>query len=187
MILLSIICSPLWALEQVTLQLNWKHQFQFAGYYAAIEKGYFRDAGYEVTLVEAGALNDPIAAVLKGEALFGVGASELALHRARGEPVVALAAILQHSPLVLLANSKVANNVHALSGRRIMLMPHETELYAYLQHEGITRYRAVQHSFDPGDLISGKVDGISGYSTDEPFLLDKAGFNYAYAGPLGNR
>ena len=117
MILLSIICSPLWALEQVTLQLNWKHQFQFAGYYAAIEKGYFRDAGYEVTLVEAGALNDPIAAVLKGEALFGVGASELALHRARGEPVVALAAILQHSPLVLLANSKVANNVHALSGR----------------------------------------------------------------------
>ena len=183
MILLSIICSPLWALEQVTLQLNWKHQFQFAGYYAAIEKGYFRDAGYEVTLIEAGALNDPIAAVLKGEALFGVGASELALHRARGEPVVALAAILQHSPLVLLANSKVANNVHALSGRRIMLMPHETELYAYLQHEGITRYRAVQHSFDPGDLISGKVDGISGYSTDEPFLLDKAGFNYAMFTP----
>lgn len=183
LILFASLCSPLWALEQVTLQLNWKHQFQFAGYYAAIEKGYFRDAGYEVTLVEAGAGHDPIATVLKGDALFGVGASELALQRARGEPVVALAAILQHSPLVLIANSKVANNVHALAGRRIMLMPHETELYAYLKREGITRYRAEQHSFDPADLISGKVDAVSAYSTDEPFLLDKAGFKYSLFTP----
>ncbi|MER2541490.1 MAG: diguanylate cyclase [Azonexus sp.] len=183
LILFAFFCAPLWALEQVNLQLNWKHQFQFAGYYAAIEKGYFRDAGYEVTLIEAGAEHDPIAAVLKGDALFGVGASELALHRARGEPVVALAAILQHSPLVLIANSKLANNVHALAGRRIMLMPHETELYAYLKREGITRYRAVPHSFEPDDLISGKVEGISGYSTDEPFLLDKVGFNYAMFTP----
>jgi diguanylate cyclase (GGDEF)-like protein/PAS domain S-box-containing protein len=183
LVLLSIVCAPLWALEQVTLQLNWKHQFQFAGYYAAIEKGYFREAGYEVTLVEAGASHDPIAAVLKGDARFGVGASELALHRARGEPVVALATILQHSPLVLIAGTQVANNVHALSGRRIMLMPHETELYAYLKREGITRYRAEQHSFDPADLISGKVDALSGYSTDEPFVLDKAAFKYAIFTP----
>ena len=183
LILISLLCSPLWALEQVKLQLNWKHQFQFAGYYAAIEKGYFREAGYDVTLVEVGESHDPIGAVLKGEALFGVGASELALHRARGEPVVALAAILQHSPLVLIANSKVANNVHALSGRRIMLMPHETELYAYLKREGITRYRAEQHSFDPADLISGKVDAVSAYSTDEPFQLDKTEFKYAIFTP----
>ena len=183
LILISLLCSPLWALEQVKLQLNWKHQFQFAGYYAAIEKGYFREAGYDVTLVEVGESHDPIGAVLKGEALFGVGASELALHRARGEPVVALAAILQHSPLVLIANSKIANNVHALSGRRIMLMPHETELYAYLKREGITRYRAEPHSFDPADLISGKVDAVSAYSTDEPYLLDKAAFRHAIFTP----
>jgi len=33
--------------EAVTLQLNWKHQFQFAGYYAAIEHGYYREAGFD--------------------------------------------------------------------------------------------------------------------------------------------
>lgn len=183
LILLAFLCTPLWALEQVALQLNWKHQFQFAGYYAAIEKGYFREAGYEVRLLEVGASHDPIGAVLKGEAQFGVGASELALHRARGEPVVALAVILQHSPLVLIANRRVADNVHALSGRRIMLMPHETELFAYLKREGITRYRAESHSFDPADLISGKVDAVSAYSTDEPFVFDKAGFKYAIFSP----
>ena len=39
--------SPAFALDKVSLQLKWKHQFQFAGYYAALEKGFYRDAGFE--------------------------------------------------------------------------------------------------------------------------------------------
>jgi polar amino acid transport system substrate-binding protein len=35
-------------LEKVSLQLEWKHQFEFAGFYAAIEKGYYKDIGLEV-------------------------------------------------------------------------------------------------------------------------------------------
>lgn len=30
-------------LEKVSLQLEWKHQFEFAGFYAAVEKGYYKD------------------------------------------------------------------------------------------------------------------------------------------------
>jgi hypothetical protein len=93
--------SPARNLEPVTLQLKWKHQFQFAGYYAAIEKGYYRDAGFEVSLAEPSGNEDPVDMVLTDKAQFGVGASELVLHRARGEAVVVLATILQHSPLVL--------------------------------------------------------------------------------------
>ncbi len=40
-------------LENVTLQLKWKHQFQFAGYYAALEKGFYRQAGLDVKIIEA--------------------------------------------------------------------------------------------------------------------------------------
>jgi hypothetical protein len=40
-------------LERVRLQLKWMHQFQFAGYYAAVEQGYFRDVGLEVELLAA--------------------------------------------------------------------------------------------------------------------------------------
>ena len=39
-------------LEKVTLQLKWHHQFQFAGYYAAQEQGYYRDAGLAVDILE---------------------------------------------------------------------------------------------------------------------------------------
>jgi diguanylate cyclase (GGDEF)-like protein/PAS domain S-box-containing protein len=55
------------ALTPDILQLKWKHQFQFAGFYAAIEKGYYRDAGLMVTFREAVQGADPTVAVLNGE------------------------------------------------------------------------------------------------------------------------
>ena len=39
-------------LKKVTLQLEWKHQFEFAGFYAAIEKGYYKDVGLELEIKE---------------------------------------------------------------------------------------------------------------------------------------
>ena len=181
--LLALFALPAQALEQVVLQLNWKHQFQFGGYYAAIEKGYFRDAGFEVSLRELIDGHDPIQSVLSGEADFGVAASELALHRAKGEPVVALATIVQNSPLVLLVNRRKITSIDALNGGRIMLTPHETELFAYLRREGIANYTAVAHSYDPKDLISGRVDALSAYLTDEPYVLREAGFPYLALNP----
>ncbi len=163
--------------------MNWKHQFQFAGYYAAIEKGYFRDSGFDVVLRELSEGQSPVDLVLAGEADFGIAASELVLYRGEGKPVVALAAIAQHSPLVLLVNRRKITNVEALSGSRIMLAPHETELFAYLRREGITKYTSVTHSFDPDDLISGRVDALSGYVTDEPFVLRQRGFPYLAFSP----
>ena len=42
--LMALASQPAAALDQVSLQLKWKHQFQFAGYYAALERGFYRDA-----------------------------------------------------------------------------------------------------------------------------------------------
>jgi diguanylate cyclase (GGDEF)-like protein/PAS domain S-box-containing protein len=181
--LLWMFFSPASALEKVSIQLNWKHQFQFAGYYAAIEKGYFRDAGFEVSLRELADGQDPISTVLNGEADFGVAASELALHRAQGKPVVALAVIIQHSPAVLLVDRHKIAGIEALSGRQIMLLPHEAALLAYLKRAGVSRYAAVPHSFDTADLIAGRVDALSGYSTDEPFILRHAHFPFLAFSP----
>jgi ABC-type nitrate/sulfonate/bicarbonate transport system substrate-binding protein len=41
----------------VTVQLNWRHQFEFAAFYAAIEKGYYRDAGLEIRIREGGLIS----------------------------------------------------------------------------------------------------------------------------------
>jgi len=183
LVLLWILVSPAGALEKVSVQLNWKHQFQFAGYYAAIDQGYFRDAGFDVSLRELADGHDPISAVLNGEADFGVAASELALLRAQGKPVVALAVIIQHSPAVLLVNRRKTPRIEALNERRIMLLPHEAELLAYLKRAGVSRYTAVSHSFDTADLIAGRVDALSGYSTDEPFVLRREKFPFLAFSP----
>lgn len=177
--------QPQRALERVTLQLKWKHQFQFAGYYAAIEKGYYRDAGFDVVLAEPSGSDDPVDLVLADRAQFGIGASELALHRARGRGVVVLAAILQHSPLVLIAAGGGDRSVHDLAGRRLMLVPYELELAAYLAREGLShdRFQLLPHTFSPADLIAGKVDALSGYATDEPWVLRNAGFAYRTFSP----
>ena len=65
------------ALEDVTLQLKWKHQFQFAGYYAAIAKGFYREAGLHVTLREADSRTDVVSEVISGKAQFGISGSDL--------------------------------------------------------------------------------------------------------------
>lgn len=177
--------APQRDLEQVALQLKWKHQFQFAGYYAAIEKGYYREAGFDVTLVEPSGSDDPVDVVLAGKAQFGIGASELALHRARGRAIVVLATILQHSPLVLIAAGGGDKTIHDLDGKRLMMVPYELELAAYLAREGLPgeRFRMLPHTFSPEDLIAGKVDALSGYATDEPWVLRNAGFAYSSFSP----
>lgn len=60
----------------MTLQLKWKHRLQFAGYYAALAKGYYREAGLDVKIVEAQPDQDVIETLLRGQADFGVGTSE---------------------------------------------------------------------------------------------------------------
>lgn len=185
LLLLLVLCAPAWALEKVALQLKWKHQFQFAGYYAAVEKGYYRDAGLEVELREMQPDTDVVADVVAGRAAFGVGTSDLVLARAAGQPVLALAVILQHSPLVLLARQDRAGVVQSLAGKRIMVAPGEAELFAYLKQEGLGKgsFQLVPHNFQPADLIAGKVDAMSGYSSDEPPVLRQAHFTYSMFSP----
>ena len=170
--------------QPITLQLYWKHQFQFAGYYAAIERGFYRDAGFEITVREPQDGIDPIDSVISGAAEYGVGASELALRRGRGQPVVALATIIQHSPLVLITLGR-GTSLQELAGKRVMLMPHETELIAYLQVEGLPldRLVVVPHTYDVNDLLTHKVSAMSGYATDEIYRLKQSGVPYSVYSP----
>lgn len=173
-----------WAQERVTLQLKWTHAFQFAGYYAALEKGYYREAGLTVQLLEATPGMDPLESVLSGRAQYGVGTSSLLLAHQAGKPVVVLAAVFQHSPLVLItrqdAQGQGTQAIHDIVGKRVMIEPQSDELFAYLKQEGIPLDRLTQmpHSFRPEDLIEGRVDAISAYVSNEPYYLDRAGFAY---------
>lgn len=71
----------------ITVQLAWTHQAQFAGLYAADQKGYYAAEGLTVSYLESGSTIDKLASVLDGRAQFGVaGADELILARAKYQP-----------------------------------------------------------------------------------------------------
>lgn len=187
LLLLAALASwPAFALDKVTLQLKWTHAFQFAGYYAAQEKGYYREAGLAVRIVEAAPGSDPVSNVLGGQAEYGVGTSSLLLLRNAGKPVVALGVIFQHSPYILLSRQHgPIQSVHDLDGKRVMLEPQAEELLAYLKMEGIPLERVirVEHSFDLQDLVTGKVDAISAYVINQPYYLDRAHYRYQTYSP----
>lgn len=162
-------------LFDVRIQLKWFHQFQFAGYYAAAENGYFHDAGLDVALLEGGPHVNPTEKVLAGKADFGVGASGLLVTRSRGKPVVAVAAIFQHSPYVLITRSDpTIRTLKDLEGRTIMVEPYSEELEAYLYHEGVdpAAINTTEHTGNPLDIYGGEIVGTTAYTTTEPFVLD---------------
>jgi len=173
---------PARGLDQVKLQLKWRHQFQFAGYYAAIQQGYYREAGLEVELVEAKPGENPVDAVFAGRAEFGVGNSDLLLSRAEGKPAVVLAAIFQHSPLALVARAVPGiTAMPDLHNRPMMMVESEkAELLAYFKHEGVNLagLNIRPHTQRLEDFIEGRVDAISAYVSDQPFMLKQAGVPY---------
>ncbi|MFZ3141129.1 ABC transporter substrate-binding protein [Polaromonas sp.] len=166
--------------ERVTLQLKWLHQFQFAGYYAAQAKGFYRDEGLEVAIREGGADRPVIAGVLAGETDFGIADSDLLIARMKGQPIVALAAIFQHSPYIIM--SRQDSNIRTpsdLIGKTVMLSEDQggVQFRAMLKREGIDPglINIIAQSWNLGDLVTGKVDAVSAYTTAEPALMTARG------------
>ena len=72
-VLAGLATPPASAAESLTLLLRWDHQFQFAGYYTALWKGYYQDAGLDVTIrtpFKGKAILNSIDEVMSGEADF---------------------------------------------------------------------------------------------------------------------
>ncbi|WP_170827008.1 diguanylate cyclase [Magnetovibrio blakemorei] len=169
------------AADKVSLELKWFSQFQFAGYYTALEKGYYADEGLDVQIHERDPKKFPIDLVLGGKADFGISDASLILHRMHGRPVVVLAAIFQHSPLVLLTRAEdVLLGPHELKGKKVMRQKgiDDASIAAMFDHEGMVTKDVIDvpHSFDDMALLKGQTDAQSAYITNQPFLYEQAGF-----------
>ncbi|MCK4950789.1 MAG: PAS domain S-box protein [Gammaproteobacteria bacterium] len=160
--------------EKVTIQLKWFHQFQFAGYYAAIEKGFYAEEGLEVELRQRVLDTSHINDVLQGRAQYGTSDAGLLLERLQGEPVVLMAQIFQHSPLVFLTREDSGiRKPKDLAGKRVMFdanTHNDMPLIALLLDTfgGLDRVDIKPYSFIPNDLIVGKIDAYSYYITNRP-------------------
>jgi PAS domain S-box-containing protein len=178
-------------LRSVTLQLLWKHQFEFAGFYAAKAKGFYQAAGLDVRILPFNPDDKPpVEKVISGEADFAVGDSTIIINRAKGYPVKLLANIFQHSPYVLitLADSGIISPAQMV-GKKIMLAKHEeinAEIKSMLAAESISldQLQVVEHTSRVDQLVNGEVDIMSAYASNEPAILKQMGIKINIINPL---
>ncbi|MFQ5518365.1 MAG: ABC transporter substrate-binding protein [Mariprofundus sp.] len=168
------------ASENIRIHLKWQHQFQFAGYYAALAKGFYADEGLNVSLIEGGPGRTPMQDLLSGQVHYCVADAGILLSRAEGNPVVVLASLFQHSPQVIHVSDKL-KTPSDLRGKRVMMQQgHLTiEVQALLHHLGIQESEYTRlpiGSLD--DLVEGRTDAWPGYSSNEGFVLEQKGFPF---------
>ena len=190
-IILITLCraSSALALEPVSLQLRWMHQFQFAGYYAALQQGYYREAGLDVTLKEGGPGVDPVADVLSGKSDFGIGVSSLVVDYLKGKPVLMLGPVFQHSPNILVVHGRDKRPVDlATAGAgKIALMAgdQDIELKAMFLEEGIAldKLHIVPDERHLDDFLDRRIEALYAYVSNEPFVLNQLGLPYTILKP----
>ena len=128
--------------QPVRLMLQWSHQAQFAGYYVALEKGFYKQQGLDVSIIPGGPGLDPADFLIRGEVDFASLWLSTALTRSEQSVRLAqVAQIVNASNLVLITrNEDQINRPAELSGRKISIWGGDfrAPYLAWLQSVGAT-------------------------------------------------
>lgn len=160
----------------------WLDQFEFAGFYAAKEKGFYKDVGLDVEIKKYNQNIDLTDTVLEGHADFGINSSSLIIDKINGKDIVLLGTIFQSSPLILISlKDSEINSLKDMLDKKIMLANNQKDFAIFrsmFKNQDIdSNYLTfIPHTFKIDDLIDKKADVMSAYSTNELFLLKEKGY-----------
>jgi ABC-type nitrate/sulfonate/bicarbonate transport system substrate-binding protein len=176
------------AARKVVLQLNDVAQFRFAGYYAALWKGFFREAGLDVAIKPGNprgpSPTDAVREVTEGRAQFGIATARLLVRASGGLPLVLLAPIFQQSDarVYYRADGNFSSPGALLSGTLGRLPASnflDVELRSALTAEGIDPDKLHSRSIDPGGtldaLANRKIDAGIGSIWTLPWRAQERG------------
>ena len=167
----------------LSIQLSWIKNSEFAGQFFAVENGYYTDAGFSsVNLVAGPAATE--AEVLSGNALVGIAnpISTAPIILNEGAPLKIIGTTYQKNPFTILSLKDGANiaTIQDLVGKRIGVQagPNETLFDALLKANGIdaASVTKVPVQYDPAPLVNGEVDGFLAYVTNESFVVADQGY-----------
>lgn len=174
--------APLQSPLPIKVLLNWHHQYEYAGFYAAQKLGLYQAAGLDVE-IHAWNGQSIVDQVVNGDYQIGVDSTLLLRDFVNGKPIKLLFPSLQYSPNVLIGHKPIAS-LRELAGKKIMLA-NNYEILALLHKAGIrlNEIEALAHSTQLKDFIDQRVDFYSAYSTNEPIQLNELGQTYSVIDP----
>ena len=155
------------AMTKVRLQLKWVAQAQFAGYYAAVDQGYYKDEGLDVAIQLGGPDIDPVRVVASDGAEFGTTwVPAMLAAREGGADVVDISQVFQRSgTLEVSFKAKNITKPEDWKGKKVgsWLGGNEPELFAALNKVNInpddkSAVQVIKQDFDMSGLLSGDLD-----------------------------
>ena len=188
------------AADKLVLQLHRGSQFEFAGYYAALWQGFYREAGLEVE-IKSGAPPgapqiDPVREIVEGRAEFGTGTVQLLVRAAQGQSLLLLAPIFQHSDarVYYRSDGDFSSPTALLDGRIGRSPPSniiDIELRTALYAEAIDPDKLRSLSIDPSqslaELASHRVDAVVGSTWELPWQARERGIGLKSFNPAAYR
>jgi NitT/TauT family transport system substrate-binding protein len=158
-------------LTPVKLQLQWLTQAQFSGYYAALDQGYYADAGLDVEILPSGGDIVPQDALANGEVDYAVAWVPKVLGSIeQGAELTNVAQIFERSATlqVAFADSGI-DSVADLEGKTIGSWGYgnEWELFAGLNKADVTDFQIVQQAFDMNAFLAGDIDAAQAMTYNE--------------------
>ena len=174
-------------LEKVSIQFNWKYQFEVAGFIAAKEKGFYENVGLDVELKEYNPEVDILFDVLNNKVTYGISSSNIVLENKKIASIVLLATYLQKSPLVFITKPDIRTPSQFL-GKTIMGHKDElknSSLALFLSHFNLnfSNTKFIPHNFKIDDFINGKVEIMSAFRSNQLYELDKRKIDYNIIDP----
>ncbi len=167
--------------KTVSLQLQWVTQAQFAGYYLALDKGWFKDVGVEVEIIPGGPDIVPVDLVASGTRDFGTTLlADLALAVQRGKPVTSIAQIQQNNGLRLIARkTSQISSPKDFRGKKIgvWLGGWEVQFNALLARFDIPAesLNIISQGFSMTPFIQGRLDVASAMIYNEYHMVLESG------------
>jgi len=160
--------------DEVSLQLQWFIQAQFAGYYAALDQGYYDDFCLDVTIVEGGVEIVPQTQLANGDVDFALAWVPKALaSREAGANIVNIAQIYQRSGTLQVSFADAGiTSPEDFAGKRIgnWGFGNEYEVFAALGQAGLdpaTDVELVGQNFDMLALLEGEIDAAEAMTYNE--------------------
>ena len=180
LLLLALTSFPARAADSIVLGLDWLAEAEYGGYYQAIAEGIYAKHGLDVTIRQGGPQVNQAQLLLAGRLDFTItGNSFLALNFAKEKlPFVAVAAIFQKDPSILLAHPGMGNDSFlALKGEPIMIGS-DTRIgwWNFLKEKfGYTDDQIRPYAFSLAPFLADKKAIQQGYLGSEPFLVKQQG------------
>jgi NitT/TauT family transport system substrate-binding protein len=157
---------------------NWVAQAEHGGFYQAVADGTYAACGLDVTIVPGGPQVNNRASLLAGQIEFSMGGSSLDAFMAvqEGVPVVAVAAIFQKDPQVIVTHpGKAATFADLVKLDKLLIGDAGViTFWAWMQKAyGFKPEQREVYTFSAAPLIANETWGMQGYLSSEPFFVEK--------------